>query len=56
MVLAGGLRPASVAAAIEAVRPEVVDVSSGVEAAVGRKDPALVRLFLEAVRGDQPFP
>jgi phosphoribosylanthranilate isomerase len=56
MVLAGGLRPASVGAVIGAVRPEVVDVSSGVEGIPGRKDPASVRLFLEAVRGDQPFP
>ncbi|MEZ4412501.1 MAG: phosphoribosylanthranilate isomerase [Gemmatimonadales bacterium] len=56
MVLAGGLRPESVAAAIDAVGPDVVDVSSGVEMSPGRKDPAAVRLFLEAVRGDQPFP
>lgn len=56
MVLAGGLRPGSVAAAIAAVRPDVVDVSSGVESVPGRKDPVAVRLFLEAVRGDQPIP
>lgn len=56
MVLAGGLRPGSVAAAIDAVRPDIVDVSSGVETSPGRKDPASVRLFLEAVRGDQPIP
>jgi len=56
MVLAGGLRPETVAAAIVAVQPEVVDVSSGVESAPGHKDPAKLRLFLEAVRGDQPSP
>jgi len=56
LVLAGGLRPGSVAAAIAAVHPDIVDVSSGVERAPGRKDPALVRHFLEAVRGDQPYP
>jgi phosphoribosylanthranilate isomerase len=56
MVLAGGLRPESVAAAISAVAPDVVDVSSGVESAPGRKDPTRVRLFLEAVRGNQPSP
>lgn len=56
MVLAGGLRPETVAAAVAAVRPDVVDVSSGVESAPGRKDPAQLRLFLEAVRGDQPSP
>lgn len=53
MVLAGGLRPESVGAAIRAVAPNIVDVSSGVESTPGRKDPAAVRLFLEAVRGDQ---
>ncbi len=56
MVLAGGLRPDSVAAAVAAVTPDVVDVSSGVEVTTGRKDPTLIRLFLEAVRDDQPFP
>jgi phosphoribosylanthranilate isomerase len=56
MVLAGGLRDDSVVTAIAAVAPDVVDVSSGVESAPGRKDPSLVRLFLEAVRGDQPSP
>lgn len=56
MVLAGGLRPETVSVAIAAATPDVVDVSSGVEASPGRKDPVRVRLFLEAVRGDQPFP
>ncbi|HEX5004548.1 MAG TPA: phosphoribosylanthranilate isomerase [Gemmatimonadales bacterium] len=56
MVLAGGLRPDTVSAAIAAVKPDIVDVSSGIETAPGRKDPARVRLFLEAVRGDQPSP
>jgi phosphoribosylanthranilate isomerase len=50
VVLAGGLRPANVAAAIEAVRPSAVDVNSGVEDANGDKDPGLVAAFLEAVR------
>lgn len=56
MALAGGLRPETVGAAIAAVRPDIVDVSSGIEASPGRKDAARVRLFLEAVRGDQPSP
>jgi len=50
LVLAGGLSAENVASAIEAVRPDAVDVSSGVEAMPGRKDPARVRAFVEAVR------
>ena len=49
-ILAGGLRPDTVAAAVRCVRPFAVDVSSGVDAAPGRKDPALVTSFLAAVR------
>jgi phosphoribosylanthranilate isomerase len=51
MVLAGGLTPESVGAAIRTVRPDIVDVSSGVESAPGRKDAARIRDFLEAVIG-----
>lgn len=51
MVLAGGLTPESVGAAIRMVRPDIVDVSSGVESAPGRKDAARIREFLEAVIG-----
>lgn len=51
LVLAGGLTPENVAAAIEAVRPAVVDVSSGVERAPGEKDPARIRRFVDAAAG-----
>lgn len=51
MVLAGGLTPESVAAAMALVRPEVVDVSSGVERLPGIKDPDKIARFLEAVVG-----
>lgn len=50
LIVAGGLRPGNVAAAVAALRPHAVDVASGVEDAPGRKDPALVRAFVAAVR------
>jgi len=50
LVLAGGLRPANVAAAIAHVRPWGVDVSSGVESQPGVKSPALILEYVEAAR------
>ena len=50
LVLSGGLTPANVADGIRQVRPWAVDVSSGVEAAKGIKDPALIHQFVSAVR------
>jgi indole-3-glycerol phosphate synthase/phosphoribosylanthranilate isomerase len=50
LMLAGGLTPDNVRVALSAVRPDAVDVSSGVESAPGRKDAARVRAFVDAVR------
>jgi phosphoribosylanthranilate isomerase len=50
LILAGGLNPDNVAAAIEAVRPAAVDAHTGVEGPDGRKDPELVRRFVTAAR------
>jgi len=50
LVLAGGLDPENVGAAIAAVRPYGVDVSSGVEARAGVKNPLKILKFVAAVR------
>lgn len=55
-VLAGGLRPDTVRAAITAVRPDIVDVSSGVERSPGVKDPFLIRRFLDESLADPTPP
>jgi phosphoribosylanthranilate isomerase len=51
LILAGGLTPDNVAAAIETVQPFAVDVASGVESAPGVKDPELLEAFFAAVNG-----
>lgn len=48
--VAGGLRPETVAEVVESLRPALVDVSSGVEAAPGVKDHRLIRAFVDAAR------
>ena len=50
LILPGGLDPSNIAAAVAAVRPAAVDISSGVESAKGIKDPALMAAFIGAVQ------
>ena len=49
-LLSGGLDPQNVALALKVTGARGVDVSSGVESAPGRKDPALIRSFITAAR------
>ncbi len=50
LILAGGLTPGNVAAAVAAVRPAGVDAHTGVEDAAGRKSLDRVRAFASAAR------
>jgi phosphoribosylanthranilate isomerase len=47
IVLAGGLNPKNVRKAVRMVKPDVVDVSSGVELRPGKKDPKLIEEFIK---------
>jgi phosphoribosylanthranilate isomerase len=53
IVLAGGLTPENVGRAIAMVRPYAVDVSSGIESAMGVKDRHRMQAFIESVRESQ---
>ncbi len=51
VILAGGLNPDNVARALAEAQPAAVDVSTGVEARPGVKDPALLAAFFRALAG-----
>ena len=49
-ILAGGLHPRNVAEAVDQLKPDAVDVSSGVERSPGIKDVNLINQFIKAVK------
>ncbi|MDW8034074.1 MAG: phosphoribosylanthranilate isomerase [Nitrososphaerota archaeon] len=51
LILAGGLTPENVSTAVSIVKPYAVDVSTGVEAKPGIKDPEKVSMFIKRAKG-----
>jgi phosphoribosylanthranilate isomerase len=51
LILSGGLNADNIRAAIETVRPQAVDINSGVEISPGKKDPDKIREIVEIARG-----
>jgi phosphoribosylanthranilate isomerase len=52
VILSGGLNASNIQAAIEAVRPSAVDISSGVESSPGVKDPSKLRELFASLQTD----
>jgi phosphoribosylanthranilate isomerase len=50
VILSGGLNPGNVGRAIQEIVPYGVDVSTGVERSPGKKDPGLMKKFVENIR------
>jgi len=50
LILAGGLNPENITAAVQQVHPYAVDVSGGVEQSKGIKDPEKIAAFVRGVR------
>jgi phosphoribosylanthranilate isomerase len=50
LILAGGLNKENIRKAIETVRPQAVDINSGVEISPGKKDPDKIKEIIEIVR------
>jgi phosphoribosylanthranilate isomerase len=53
LVLAGGLNSQSIVDAVYIAKPEIVDISSGVESEAGIKDIKKVETIVELIKGSQ---